>query len=214
MAVRRYLPLVLVVIGVLYTFRGFRGCPTGGVKVAPVALGAEPVQEEVEKPEAVTIERDGKTFHIQKTHHYRVVGEVLSASTYSLAFTNEFFDVDIGLAWGDHVPSLKEKYTFDQDHRWLFWRSDSPVSEADRLDVTTHVGNQHIIPAEGHSAIDRAVRWARKGDLVAIEGYLVTILDSAWQPLAHSSTSREDTGGGACEIVWVDTFQNGNTIWR
>lgn len=211
---RRYLPALLVAIGVLYSLRGFRGCPTGGVEVAPLALGPEPFQEELATPETVTIEREGKTFHIRQTHRYRVVGEVLSASTYSLAFTNDFFDVDIGLAWGDHVEDLKSRYSFYQDNRWLFWRSSEPVSEADREDVTTHVGNQHIIPAEGHPSIDRAVRWAKEGDRVALEGFLVTILDSSWQPLARSSTRREDTGGGACEIVWLDTFQNGNTVWR
>ena len=211
---RRYLPALLFVAVVVYSLRGFRGCPTGGVTSAPLQLGDEPVQVELDKPEPVTIERDGKTFHIQKTHSYRVVGEVLSASTYSLAFTNEFYDVDIGLAWGDHVPALKDAYTFYQDHRWLFWRADHPVSDADRADVGTHIGNQHIIPAEGHPRIDRAVRWAREGDIVALEGYLVASLDSSWQPLAKSSTSRSDTGNGACEIVWVEKFQNGGTTWQ
>jgi len=212
--VRRYLPTLFFVAVVVYALRGYRGCPTGGVKSPALKLGDDPVQVELEKPETVTIERAGKTFHVQKTHSYRVVGEVLSASTYSIAFTNDFFDVDLGLAWGDHVPALKAAYTFYQDNRWLFWRSDHAVSDADRHDVTTHIGNQHIIPAEGHVRIDRAVRWAKEGDIVALDGYLVVILDQAWQPLTRSSTSRSDTGPGACEIVWVETFQNGDTTWR
>lgn len=211
---RRYAPLLFVVVAVAYSLRWFRGCPTGGLSAPALSLGDEPLQEELDRPQTAHIEREGEPFHIQKTHRYRVVGEVVSASVYALAFTNDFFDVDIGIAWGAGVESLKSRYTFYQDHRWLFWRSDEPVSDADRAYVTSHVGNQHLIPAEGHSNIDRAVRWARVGDRVAIEGYLVTIFDQAWQPLAKSSTSRSDTGGGACEIIWVDRFQNGTTVWQ
>jgi hypothetical protein len=212
--VRRYAPLLFVILAAAYSLRWFRGCATGGLAAAPLTLGEEPLQEALDRPQTVSIERDGAAYHIQKTHRYRIVGEVVSASVYALAFTNDFYDVDIGIAWGAKVESITSRFTFYQDHRWLFWRSDDPISGEDRAYVTSHVGNQHLIPAEGHGNIDRAVRWARVGDRVAIEGYLVTLFDQAWQPLAKSSTSRSDTGGGACEIIWVDRFQNGKTVWQ
>ena len=97
---RRYAPLLLVVVAAAYAMRWFRGCPTGGLAAPALTLGEEPVQEALDSPQTVSIERDGAPFHIQKSHRYRVVGEVLSASVYALAFTNDFFDVDIGIAWG------------------------------------------------------------------------------------------------------------------
>lgn len=200
----------LVVEGV----RLARAYPRGGTRASPVVLGAEPEQEALERPQTVHIERDGRAFHIQQTHRYHVAAEVLSAATYRWVFTNDFFDVDLGLAWGDHIEALKARYIFYQDHRWLFWRSDTPVAEAERGDVTAHAGNAHMIPAEGRRGLDRAIRWAQVGDAVTIDGYLVTVYDSAWQPVTRSSTSRNDSGAGACEIIWVERFQNGGTVWE
>jgi len=42
----------------------------------------------------------------------------------------------------------------------------------------------------------------RRHDLVTLEGYLVEITTAEgfhWR----SSLSRDDTGGGACEVMWV-----------
>jgi hypothetical protein len=46
---------------------------------------------------------------------------------------------------------------------------------------------------------------------VRIEGWLVTIESSARELLARSSTRRDDTGNGACEIVWVESLEVAET---
>ncbi len=203
---------VLALAAVLYALRGFRGCPVGGRTVPDAVLGPMPTQVALDPPQEIEIVRDGASYRIRKTHRYRVVGQVVSVATYTLTFANAFFDVDLGLAWGDHVEALTRRFTFHQDHRWLFWRSDGPVSDEARLDVTTHVGNQHVIPASAN--LDRAVRSARVGDRVVLDGHLVTVLTHDGIELATSSTRRDDTGAGACEIVWVEGFQRGTKAWR
>ena len=77
------------------------------------------------------------------------------------------------------------------------------------------MANTHLIPASDN--IRKAMRFARKGDTVKLDGYLVNVealkdgtIKSTW----HSSTSREDKGNGACEILYVKNLQIGDRIYR
>jgi hypothetical protein len=191
-----------------------RSWPTGGVAAPPVVLGPEPVQEALDPVIPKQVHRGDRTFFLLQTHRYAVTGQVLSAHAYDLAWTNDFFDVDLGLAWGDQVDRLTRTYTFYQDARWLFWRSDTPVADDERMYITTHVGNVHTIPADGNDRIARALRSVRAGDRVALDGKLVTIEDAATNVLSRSSTSRSDTGAGACEILYVERLQIGDLLYR
>jgi hypothetical protein len=181
---------------------------------APVDVSAEPLQEAVDPPLVETVERGGHKFTLEKFFRYQVSGEVVSATSYDLTWTNDFFDVDLGLVWGPQLADLKHRYHFFQDGRWLFWRADGPVSDADRDYVTSHSGNEHLIPAEGNANLSKAIRWIRPKDRVRVSGYLVRIKDERGKVVALSSTSRHDTGGGACEIVWVDEVQIGEALYR
>jgi hypothetical protein len=98
---------------------------------APLPLmEMDPEQVPLAVPERVTVRRGDRDFIIEKTHHYVIEGEVLSATSYDLVWTNDFFDVDVGLLWGTEREHFKQRYTFSQSGRWLFWRSPTPVSEA------------------------------------------------------------------------------------
>ena len=180
----------------------------------PIELAADPVQTALEPVERISVTRGDRHFIIEKTHRYEVVGEVLSATAYDLAWTNDFFDVDVGLLWGPERESFKSKYRFSQMGRWLFWRSEGPVSDAERLEINRHISNNHLIPAEGRKHLSSAVRWVSKGDQVKIVGALVRVLDEAGLPLVQSSLTRDDSGDGACEVVWVDSLQINGRVYR
>lgn len=213
-SVPRWVPVAGALVGVYLLVGWVRDYPRGGAYASPLALGAEPLQEELDRPLPVTVHRGDRTFFVIKTHRYALTGQVLSAHAYDWAWTNEFYDVDLGLAWGDQVARLTEAYRFFQDARFLFWRSEGPVSADERAYVTAHVGNVHTLPAEGNVSVGRALRSAREGDLVALEGFLVTIQDAGTNELARSSTVRTDSGNGACEVMWVDRVQIDETVWE
>ena len=62
----------------------------------------------------------------------------------------------------------------------------------------------HLVPSG--PAVMSAMARARKGDVVRLNGYLVDIRaddGASWR----TSMNRRDTGGGACEIVWVTAFE-------
>ena len=50
------------------------------------------------------------------------------------------------------------------------------------------------------------IKGARKGQVVALEGYLVKVIskDGWWW---KSSLTRNDTGNGACEVIWVEEVE-------
>lgn len=181
---------------------------------APVSLDGDPKQTPLENPLPITVEREGRKYVVEKLFDYEVSGEVLSASTYDVTWTNDFADVDLGLLWGPRRAELKERFKFFQMGRWLFWRTETPVSDEDKLHVGTHISNNHLIPREGSAHLASAFRMLRKGDEVRLKGALVRILGPTGQELVTSSTVRDDTGDGACEVVWVDELQVGARIFR
>ena len=57
-----------------------------------------------------------------------------------------------------------------------------------------------MIPADKETL--EVLRSVRRGDRISLTGYLVLVESkSGWK--WDTSLSRTDTGGGACEIVWV-----------
>ena len=56
------------------------------------------------------------------------------------------------------------------------------------------------------SMISKIIKNVRTGHVVALEGYLVKVdsQDGWWW---RSSLTRNDTGNGACEVVWVNEVE-------
>ena len=73
-----------------------------------------------------------------------------------------------------------------------------------RRDIEVHSANMHLIPAT--QEIARSMGRARKGHIVAMKGYLVHATGAnGWH--WKSSLTRDDTGAGACELVFVESFE-------
>ena len=64
-----------------------------------------------------------------------------------------------------------------------------------------HSANMHMIPKD--EAVQEVLERVRKGDVVYIRGKLVRVnTTDGWH--WSSSLSRNDTGKGACEIIYVE----------
>jgi hypothetical protein len=69
--------------------------------------------------------------------------------------------------------------------------------------IETQSANMHMIPANGEIA--RQVKSIRAGNMVHLKGYLVEATSKQgfrWK----SSLTRADTGGGACELILVESI--------
>lgn len=108
--------------------------------------------------------------------------------------------VDLAVAWGSAARrparDVVELVQSDRRYNWRTRRSDMDLPGVRKF--TEHSGNWHMIPASPEVARDLAR--VAKGDIVQIEGDLVqvTFTNGVYY---RSSTSRDDTGDGACEIV-------------
>ena len=71
-------------------------------------------------------------------------------------------------------------------------------------EIVSHSGNMHLIPSSDD--IKKEIEKAHKGSIVEFKGYLVNVsADDGWH--WNTSQSRNDTGDGSCEVVWVKEFR-------
>jgi hypothetical protein len=131
---------------------------------------------------------------------YSVRAVVLSRSRYRLDDGAEFAPLDLALGWGSmSIADVINDLSISQSGRWYeySWHGDPPL---DPQVIATHSANTHCLPA--NALVKKQLLAVNRHDLVTLEGYLVEISNPNgyhWR----SSLSRDDTGGGACEVLWV-----------
>jgi hypothetical protein len=131
---------------------------------------------------------------------FRVRARVLSRRDYRFGREADLSPLDLALGWG---PMSDERILNDidimQSGRWYRWRADRlPIP---RRELERHSGNMHLIPGDG--AVADALERVRPGHVVELEGSLVRVdADDGWH--WTSSLSRNDTGQGACELIYVE----------
>lgn len=108
--------------------------------------------------------------------------------------------LDLAVAWGASARSdARDAVELTQSDRRYNWRSrKSDAGIAGVRYFTRYSGNWHMIPARHDVA--QALKSIRVGDVLGIEGDLVQV-EFTNGTYYRSSTSRDDTGDGACEVV-------------
>lgn len=187
---KKFLLLAVVVGGAWYYLHqpaaAWRGMP------AP----RDPIQTAPAVP--ATFERAGVTFTPLASYHVSAV--VLSRCRYRYDRSSDLAPVDLALGWGPmSVASTINDLEISQSGRWYeySWRNEPPL---DPSSIATHSANTHCLPA--NDAIRHDLLTVKRHDLVTLDGYLVDVRAPdgfRW----HSSLSRDDTGGGSCEVLWV-----------
>jgi hypothetical protein len=142
-------------------------------------------------------------FMITALADYEISAVVLSREEYSSGRDAELSPVDLALGWGRMSDSfIYEKLDISQGHRWYKWRPKG-LEPIHRREIEKSSANVHILPAndEVRDALDDVYR----GSVVRMQGYLVKATTTdGWR--WNSSTTRDDTGDGACEVFWVESL--------
>lgn len=131
---------------------------------------------------------------------FRVEARVLGRRDYRAGRESDLSPTDLALGWGrmrdDAVLSALD---ISQSGRWYHYRwSDAPPIPAE--EIVRSSANMHFIPADAIAA--RELSQVREGDRVRVEGWLVeAVAPDGWT--WRSSLTREDSGDGACELVYV-----------
>mgnify|MGYP006193093753 FL=1 len=93
---------------------------------------------------------------------------------------------------------MLSRLQISQSSRWYRyrWNEAPPIP---LQEIIQSSANMHMIPAD--DAVAAALRRIEPGDRVRIDGWLVQVEDRDWR--WRSSLTRDDSGGGACELVYV-----------
>jgi hypothetical protein len=158
-----------------------------------VALDASPL----------TVEQSGTRWTITPRAEYRIAARVLHHEKYYLGWQSNFSPVDLALGWGKLAdPKADDWISWSQNMRWYFyrWENGSPFS-GDY--IMGHSANVHVIPFDQN--LKNAVLKLKRNNIVFLEGNLIDIdgtnaKSAYWW---HTSLSREDTGNGSCELLWL-----------
>lgn len=120
---------------------------------------------------------------------------------------------DLCVVWGDNVASGVFRSMRYANTTWTCWISTNDAETASRF-VWPQLSNNHLLTAD--PGIARAIKLAEIGDQIHLSGKLARY-SHAGGFQRGTSTSRLDTGNGACETIYVDSFhisRKSNPGWR
>ena len=189
---KRWLALALVVAA----FGWWTSPPMGRSRPPGVLAPQVPVQEDLK--DAPVIERG--EFRLTPLARFRVEARVLSREDYGFGREAEYSPTDLALGWGRMADdAVLSKLAISQSSRWYHyrWRGDPPIPPREIVESSA---NMHMIPAD--ATVASALHAVEPGQRVRIDGWLVQLdANDGWH--WRSSLTREDSGSGACELVYV-----------
>jgi hypothetical protein len=98
--------------------------------------------------------------------------------------------------------NVLSKIAISQSGRFYYWHVDAfPIP---RREIETSSANLHMIPAD--STVRHSLAQVRVGQVIHLRGFLVDAARAnGWR--WRTSMTREDTGAGACEVVYVEEIE-------
>lgn len=132
--------------------------------------------------------------------HFALTARVLSRENYRFDQGASLAPVDLAMGWGRMSDSaVLSQIDISQASRFYSWHVDRfPIP---RREIETSSANMHLIPAD--EGVRRAMGRVRPGELIHLAGFLVDASrPDGWR--WHTSLTREDTGNGACELIYVE----------
>lgn len=159
----------------------------------------QPVQQPFqESTNQTNFELNGYT--ITPLQSFEIEARVLATKNYSLGREADLSPVDLVLGWGKMSDeAVLKEIRISQSGRFYYWHVEQfPIP---RQEIETHSANMHMIPA--NSQLEKLLKSVREGQIVNIKGLLIEArATDGWR--WKSSLTRNDTGAGACELVYIE----------
>ncbi len=189
-ASKRWGLLALVLAGILW-----------GISDHPVRyqrgmlIGSQPKQGDADGVPLWTL-KDGTI--VRPVATYEITARLLHRERYRWDAMSDIAPVDLGVGWHRMSDqSVIDGYRFSNRDRYLTFQCDNgPDSVID----SASTANMHMLPA--NEEIRGRLLDLNVGEVFFARGYLVCVDRPGMHPWS-SSLSREDTGMGACEIMWI-----------
>jgi hypothetical protein len=139
-------------------------------------------------------------YNLEALASYNIKARVLSRNNFRMGRESDLSPIDLALGWGPMSDqSIIDQIDISQSNRWYRWKA--AVLPIPAAEIFLHSANVHIIPKD--EFIKDKFDEVHKGSLIEMNGYLVKITAAdGWRWV--SSLKRNDTGGGSCELFWVE----------
>jgi len=161
-----------------------------------ITAASDPEQTSTSDPEF-----QFKHYSIKPLQDFSIVARVLSTEHYEFDTGAELAPVDLALGWGPmSETSVINQLNISQGGRFYFYRYQLPPPIPPN-DIVTHSANMHMIPS--NSLIEKELKDVRVGQIIHLQGNLVEVKDLKKNWTWRSSLTRNDSGNGACEVIWV-----------
>jgi len=167
----------------------------------------EPEQKSLNKEDidtlSTTVKIDSLDIGIIPIATYKLNGKILSKKKYYNSVA-KLVPMDVVIGWGDFLSGHAAKQLKVKQSDRTYQIKSNNLNFGDPI-IKRMTGNNHIIPANAN--IRKGFEVARKYDDIYIEGYLVNLSISytASENIKDwsTSTTREDSGKNAGEIIYV-----------
>ncbi len=160
-----------------------------------LSINQAPLQREIEEAETWHL----GNIEITPKAEFQIEARVLGRRDYRRDEGAVLAPVDLALGWGRMAQDeVLAELEISQRRRFYYWRTDDfPIP---RGEIESSSANMHLIPASPE--VFEVIKTAERNQRVRLRGYLVDVqFDDGWT--WRSSTTRNDTGNGACELVLV-----------
>lgn len=196
----------------------FFSSPDEILPTSPVFSGveqsAEPLQTKYNGSDFIPVTYSDLNLAIYPKANYQIYAMVMSKHKYGHGWESRISPYDLALAWDKlMLPEYQNGISYSQSGRWYYYRYKAgyPLPKSY---IISHSSNHHIIPANDN--LRKALDKIRKGDKVFLEGYLVYINGkykdrNVWW---NSSLTRNDSGDGACEILYLTRAVVGDELFE
>lgn len=166
-----------------------------------VLVAEEPRQDDLAQPRA--FDHDGYTLYARA--RYDITARVIRKEIYRLDGGAGLAPVDLGVGWGPMSDTaVLDRIRFTQMGRFFYWDARDSSFPLSARTLQTHAAQMHMVPPDGE--MESRLKRLRPGQIVHARGWLVDVRGRdgfVW----NTSLRRDDTGAGACEILYVETLE-------
>ncbi|KLD64707.1 hypothetical protein [Dyella japonica] len=194
---QRFIVVGLLLIALLGGFNAWRH---RAITHAPGMLATD-VPTQIDLGVGDTLRRGD--FTLQTRARFELTARVLSRENYRFDAGATLAPMDLALGWGRMSDSeVLAQIQVSQGNRFYHWHVDHfPIP---RREIEQSSANMHMIPAD--DAARRELEHVRAGEVVHLQGFLVDASRAdGWR--WRTSMTRDDTGDGACELVYVESVE-------
>ncbi|WP_439638260.1 hypothetical protein [Nevskia sp.] len=197
----RRIPTVwlLLVLGLWGAWQAWqqRSVPTSPGSVAP----DPPLQTALDGDADASFEARGWT--LKPLAAFTLQARVLSRENYRFDAIASLVPTDLALGWGRMSDSaVLDQIEISQRGRFFYWRvRQFPIPERE---IIASAANMHLIPAD--DAVADTLAAVRVGQVIGLRGRLVEARAPNGLTM-RSSLRRDDSGAGACELIWVEALE-------